>query len=62
MLRIEKRGGGVSQAELWSAAMSVREEPSVEEIKCYRITNSKGAELGCISLGATITELKLPDG
>ena len=42
--------------------MPVTREESVGEIQCFSITNGSGVQLKCISFGATLTQLKLPDG
>lgn len=42
--------------------MPVTVEESVEDIQCFSITNSSGVVVRCISLGATLTQMKFPDG
>ncbi len=44
-----------------AATMPVTRE-EVDGIKCFTITNSSGVKLSCISQGATVTKLVLPDG
>lgn len=54
-----KRGVAQLQDKM---SVQVKEEESVEDIRCFSITNGSGVVLKCISLGATVTEVKLADG
>ena len=54
--------GGGAAAEAIARNMPVTWEERVEDIECCCITNASGVVVRCISLGATLTQMKLPDG